>query len=381
MSRSRNHQSRSEIEDVKSLCARRRTMQWSCAQTCAAVAFTALLSLTEVSSAATSYHKEILDKILGGNYTSIMRPVLDDTHTIQVSMRMTLYQIRDMLWHDDFLTWDPSSHGNVATIHVPSSMIWRPDISLYNSVDEDRPSTELLSDTAAVVSSTGDIKWSIPVVIKSACRVNVADYPFDIQRCPLKFGSWNYRGFELNLTNFADTAILDDFESNGEWHLEGVPCERHEVVYGGSQDIFPDVTFTVVMKRRPMFYLFHLLFPCVLLTAIGLMTFCLPPESGEKVSLAVTVLLAMTVFMRVIMENIPPTSEVIPLFEQFFGATISVLTMTTVANVLVMNAHFRGLRGHRPPAWVRKLFPPMARQNRLHAPGDVFTHCSTFTDI
>ena len=42
--------------------------------------------------------------------------------------------------------------------------------------------------------------------------------------------------------------------------------------------------------------------------------------------------------------------------EQFFGATICVLTMTTIANVLVMNAHFRGLRGHRPPAWVRKLF-------------------------
>ncbi|KAK2161985.1 hypothetical protein NP493_1550g00006 [Ridgeia piscesae] len=62
-----------------------------------------------------------------------------------------------------------------------------------------------------------------------------------------------------------------------------------------------------------MFYLFHLLFPCVLLTAIGLMTFCLPPESGEKVSLAVTVLLAMTVFMMVIMDNIPPTSEVVPL--------------------------------------------------------------------
>ena len=44
---------------------------------------------------------------------------------------------------------------------------------------------------------------------------------------------------------------------------------------------------------------------------VGLV-FCLPPESGEKVSLAVTLLLAMTVFLLVVMENIPSTSEVVP---------------------------------------------------------------------
>ena len=41
---------------------------------------------------------------------------------------------------------------------------------------------------------------------------------------------------------------------------------------------------------------------------------------------------------------------------QFLGVTIVVLGLTTIASVMVMNAHFRGLRGHRPPAWVRKLF-------------------------
>ncbi|KAK2160169.1 hypothetical protein NP493_1665g00015 [Ridgeia piscesae] len=153
----------------------------------------------------------------------------------------------------------------------------------------------------------------MPVITKTTCRVNIADYPFDVQRCPLRFGSWSYKGYDLNLTKYADTAILINYEGNGEWHLVDVPCERHEVVYECCTDSFPEVTFTVIMKRRPMFYLFHLLFPCVLLTAIGLMTFCLPPESGEKVSLAVTVLLAMTVFMMVIMDNIPPTSEVVPL--------------------------------------------------------------------
>ena len=68
--------------------------------------------LLAVSSTATSYHKEILDTILGGNFTSIMRPVVDDAQTTQVSMRLTLYQIRDMV--SDIFT----SHKSVSFDHL-----------------------------------------------------------------------------------------------------------------------------------------------------------------------------------------------------------------------------------------------------------------------
>ena len=97
------------------------------------------------------------------------------------------------------------------------------------SVDEERPSTELLCDTTATVYYTGGIAWSMPAIIKSACQVNVADYPFDTQRCPLKFSSWTHTMSELNLTNFADAAVLESFQGNGEWQLVGVPCKRNEV--------------------------------------------------------------------------------------------------------------------------------------------------------
>ncbi len=49
-------------------------------------------------------------------------------------------------------------------------------------------------------------------------------------------------------------------------------------------------------------------------------------------------------------------SPVAIISEQFFAVTILLLAMTTIASVLVMNAHFRGLRGHRPPRWIRNLF-------------------------
>ena len=47
---------------------------------------------------------------------------------------------------------------------------------------------------------------------------------------------------------------------------------------------------------------------------LRLMTaFLLPPDSGEKVTLGLTVLLAFSVFMLLVAENMPPTSEYIPL--------------------------------------------------------------------
>ena len=72
-----------------------------------------------------------------------------------------------------------------------------------------------------------------------------------------------------------------------------------------------------------MFYLYNLLLPGALLLVIGMFVFCVPPESGEKVSLAITVQLAMTVFMLVIVEMMPPTSEVVSLLGKYIPMCVN----------------------------------------------------------
>ena len=44
---------------------------------------------------------------------------------------------------------------------------------------------------------------------------------------------------------------------------------------------------------------FNLILPCVLITGIALMSFYMPSDSGEKVTLGITTLLSMTVFLMV----------------------------------------------------------------------------------
>ena len=67
------------------------------------------------------------------------------------------------------------------------------------------------------------------------------------------------------------------------------------------------------MQRRPNFYLVNLVFPCALMAFIAALTFMLPVESGEKVSLEVTVLLSLAVYMLVVTDLMPPSSDNFPL--------------------------------------------------------------------
>lgn len=65
----------------------------------------------------------------------------------------------------------------------------------------------------------------------------------------------------------------------------GVPGKRTESFYECCKEPYPDVTFTVTMRRRTLYYGLNLLIPCVLISSLALLVFLLPADSGEKISL------------------------------------------------------------------------------------------------
>ena len=101
---------------------------------------------------------------------------------------------------------------------------------------------------------------------------------------------------------------------------------RNEVFYPCCSEPYPDVTFTIVMRRRTLYYLFNIIFPCLWLTILSLLGFWLPPDSGEKITLGITVLLAFSVFMLLIAESMPATSEFVPLIGQSTAGACSTLS-------------------------------------------------------
>lgn len=80
-----------------------------------------------------------------------------------------------------------------------------------------------------------------------------------------------------------------------------------------SDDGYAHVTFTLHLTRRYKFYMMNIVLPCLMLSSLIMIGFFLPPEAGEKISLGISVLLAFTVFLLMIADNIPRTSLAIPL--------------------------------------------------------------------
>jgi len=55
----------------------------------------------------------------------------------------------------------------------------------------------------------------------STCKIDITWFPFDEQRCDMKFGSWTYDYSGIDLQLNGDGSDLSSYMSNGEWELIG----------------------------------------------------------------------------------------------------------------------------------------------------------------
>ncbi|XP_026475783.1 acetylcholine receptor subunit beta-like 2 [Ctenocephalides felis] len=265
-------------------------------------------------------------------------------------------------WIDYKLKWDPDEYGGVEMLYVPSEHIWLPDIVLYNNWDGNYEVTLM---TKATLKYTGEVIWKPPAIYKSSCEINVEYFPFDEQTCFMKFGSWTYNGAQVDLkhmdqmpgSNLVLKGIdLSEFYYSVEWDILEVPASRNEEYYPCCPEPFSDITFKMTMRRKTLFYTVNLIIPCVGITFLTVLVFYLPSDSGEKVTLCISILLSLTVFFLLLAEIIPPTSLAVPLLGKYLLFTMILVSLSVWTTVCVLNVHFRSPSTHNMSPWVRKLF-------------------------
>lgn len=116
---------------------------------------------------------------------------------------------------------------------------------------------------------------------------------------------------------------------------------RNEKFYTCCDEPYLDITFNITMRRKTLFYTVNLIIPCMGISFLTVLVFYLPSDSGEKVSLSISILLSLTVFFLLLAEIIPPTSLVVPLLGKFVLFTMILDTFRS--RPIIINFNFLGI--------------------------------------
>ncbi|XP_046875035.1 neuronal acetylcholine receptor subunit beta-2-like [Hypomesus transpacificus] len=326
----------------------------------------ALLALTVASALGAEVEERLVNHLLSPErYNKLIRPAVNKSQQVTIYIQVSLAQLisvneREQImttncwltqgWHDYRLMWDPEEYEGIKKIRLPSQHIWLPDIVLYNNADG---TYEVSFYSNAVISNNGEVAWLPPAIYKSACKIEVRDFPFDQQNCTLKFRSWTYDRTEIDLILLSDFASRDDFKPSGEWDIVALPGRKNEDPFDAT---YLDITYDFIIKRKPLFYTINLIIPCVLITSLAILVFYLPSDCGEKMTLCISVLLALTVFLLLISKIVPPTSLAVPLIGKYLMFAMVLVTFSIVTSVCVLNVHHRSPSTHTMPPWVKRIF-------------------------
>ena len=192
------------------------------------------------------------------------------------------------------------------------------------------------------VTPDGKNAWAQSLLLRSTCILDVSYFPYDDQRCKIKFGSWSNDASRIDLNETDPLEVGESYLPNGQWKLLRVKLERNHVKYACCPNPYADVTMTIDIRRATETYTMNIVVPSALLSALALLTFLLPPESGERVSLCITVLLAVTVFQQLTAQMMPEYG--MPYLGQYYFATTIVTAVSLISTTLIINMYHRNTR-------------------------------------
>lgn len=323
------------------------------------------LSWLRTISCYTYMDSNTLITSLLSNYSRHVRPITDQSEAVAVGIKMYLKSISEfdevkerlsivvaleLYWHDENMGWDPATNADIGELTAFYTDVWVPEVILTTPSDTmDSFGKDWQRIRFYNFYYYGLAKWFPCNLIKSTCQVNVRDYPFDTQSCVVSLATINYKSAEVSLYPMSNTISLDVYQSNSLWDLQSTTVERQ------TNSAYDEVAFTVKLKRKPAFVIINLILPITFLCFLNVLVFALVPESGERLSYCITVLLSIAVFMTIVSSLLPTTSKPVPLisYKLFIDLVLSAL----VVFVTIMNLRLYHKDEQMPVTkWLQKLY-------------------------
>jgi len=175
---------------------------------------------------------------------------------------------------------------------------------------------------------------------KTICKVRSTYFPFDQQHCTIIIRSGSHDSQSIKFLQ--RRPIQGHSFIRGEWELIHSYTEiTDERVSDFGQVDYSLVRFTLILKRNHLYYFIKIILPFALVSFVTLFTFLLPPQTGEKLTLNVTILLSLVIYLQLLSEYIPKSDDETPILTLFCNANFFLVFLSCIMTVYVLYLYHR----------------------------------------
>ena len=308
-----------------------------------------------VSSLSTTDSETLLLSELFSNYSKHVRPRNNSDLASPTRIEVVLYPLNLLdlderaetihlrlgfllQWTDSRLGWTSADHQDVDIVYYPQSHLWLPPISFDKDISElGRFGHE---DNLVTIHSSARVMWYVKQNFKLSCDIYVSFYPFDTQTCKFRMEFVPMVVSQVSAQSGPDglAVFIGEFETGGTWEYLEIKCDFDRTLF------FQIINYEFVLRRRTAFYVLNIVLPVVFLSTTASVVFILPAEAGEKMGVSISVLLAYSVYLSIITDNLPQTSRHVCYIQVFLTTILAITAMAVLLAVLVLHFH------HKPPS-------------------------------
>ncbi|XP_066465451.1 5-hydroxytryptamine receptor 3A-like [Eleutherodactylus coqui] len=210
-------------------------------------------------------------------------------------------------------------------------------------------------DAYVYVHYNGRIYYSEPMQLKATCKFDIYYFPFDQHNCSLTFISLIHTIQDVNISIWKPEKeshnYTSEFTDFGEWDIISVSPSFNTVDYESC--VSGETTFSLILRRKPLFYFINLIVPSILLMIMNIAGFYLPPESGERTSFKITLLLGYSVFLVIVSDKSPPTGT--PLIGTHFTMCMVLIVISVMETIFIIRIIHQENCNRAVPKWVKTL--------------------------
>lgn len=313
-----------------------------------------------------------LQNALMKNYLPTVRPATELNKPVHVQLMLDLMRIDELdatketmtttfmlvqTWKDPRLAWNTSLYGGVKSIRLRERNIWLPDIQVANQA----PGLSLTSEALPLITYDGTVVYVPYKTVPTYCSMDLTLFPFDTQKCSIKFTPWTHNALEIDLglyghyLNTTDQMkIPSEGRSGFQWELLEGKATMSSLKFDCCPEKYSYFEVSLQMKRNTNFYRYVVTWPSVVACFLVPFLFAIPSDSSQKITYGLALMLFESIIILPFAETNSFDHKTVPNIAIFHLITLILTSTSLLLSIFIVSAS-SGDRKKHVPAWLQRL--------------------------